>query len=297
MAEPSLHAARVHFPFPAERYLGYLTADQVRSLDKEHAAAVLVIGAIEQHGPHLPIATDLILGVSMLALAAERLNPSVELWILPPLAYGRSVEHEDFAGTVTLSQETLVSFVLDVAASVARSGFRRLVLFNSHGGNVSVLETVARDARRATGLMVFPFSMFRIGLDVPPYSEEEGRLGTHAGEWETSMMLALTPELVDTAEAAATTGYVAFDPAPEHLSLLGPIPFAWVTADISATGAIGDPSRASVERGREIIERSVEKIARAFEEICRFEMPTPAGRGATPPTADEVPVDPEEAGS
>lgn len=283
MAEPSLAAARVHLPFPVERYLGYLTADQVASLDKEQAAAVIVIGAIEQHGAHLPIATDLTLGVSLLTLAVERLDPSVQLWILPPLAYGRSVEHEDYAGTITLSQETLVSFVLDIAASVSKAGFRRLVLFNSHGGNVSVLETVARDARRATGLMLFPFSMFRLGLEVPPYNDQEARLGTHAGEWETSMMLALTPELVDRTKAEATTGYATFDRAPEHLGLLGPIPFTWVTADISATGAIGDPSLATAERGREIVELSVEKIARALEEICRFEMPSPAGAG-TPMT-------------
>jgi creatinine amidohydrolase/Fe(II)-dependent formamide hydrolase-like protein len=274
--EPSLRAAQVHFPFPPERFLGYLTADDVRALDKEHAAVVLVIGAIEQHGPHLPIATDLALGTSMLTLAAERLDPSVQLWILPPLAYGRSVEHEDFPGTITLSQKTLSAFVHDVAESVARSGFRRLILFNSHGGNVSVLEIVARDARRRTGLMVFPFSMFRIGLDYPPISEREALWGTHAGEWETSMMLALTPELVDMERASRAQGYAEFSSEPEHIGLLGPIPFAWVTSDVTATGAIGDPRGATVERGREIVERSVAKIALALEEICRFEMPEPA---------------------
>lgn len=277
MAEPSLRAAAIHLPFPAERYLGYLTSEQVRELDKELAAVVLVIAAVEQHGSHLPIATDVVLGVSMLTMAVERLDPSAQLWILPPLPYGRSVEHEDFAGTVTLSQETLTAVVRDVAASVARSGFRRLVLFNSHGGNVSVLETVARDARRATGLMVFPFSMFRIGLLYPQISEQEASWGTHAGEWETSMMLALMPERVDTARAGATSGYATFERAPDHLGLLGPIPFTWVTADITATGAIGDPSIASVERGREIVELSVEKIALTLAEICRFEMPKPAG--------------------
>jgi creatinine amidohydrolase len=275
--DPSLPAAQVHLPFPAERYLGYLSAEQVRALDKEQAAVVLVIGAIEQHGAHLPVATDLMLGVATLTLAVARLDPSVQLWILPPLAYGRSVEHDGFAGTVTLSQETLTAFVRDIAASVAASGFRRLVLFNSHGGNVSVLETAARDARRATGLMVFPFSMFRLGLDYPQISPHEAAWGTHAGEWETSIMLALAPELVDTERAAETRGYATFDRPPEHLGLLGPIPFTWVTADISATGAIGDPSLAGVERGRDIVELSVEKIARTLEEICRFEMPRPSG--------------------
>lgn len=277
MGEPSLPAARVHLPFPAERFLPYLTAEDVERLDKERAAVVVVIGAIEQHGPHLPTGTDLALGASMLTLALERLDPSVQLWVLPPLAYGRSVEHDRFAGTVTLSQETLSAVIHDIASSVARSGFRRLVLFNSHGGNVSVLETVARDARRRTGLMVFPFSMFRIGLTYPPVSAAEAAWGTHAGEWETSMMLALTPELVDMERAAAAQGYATFAREPEHVGLLGPIPFAWSTDDVSATGAIGDPRAATVERGREIVELSVEKIALALEEICRFEMPVPAG--------------------
>ena len=277
MTEPSLPAAQVHRPFPAERFLPYLTTDDVRELDKEHAAVALVVGAIEQHGPHLPTVTDLALGASILTLAIERLDPSVQLWVLPPLPYGRSVEHEGFAGTITLSQETLTAVIHDIATSVARSGFRRLVLFNSHGGNVSVLETVARDVRRRTGLMVFPFSMFRIGLTYPPISTVEAEWGTHAGEWETSIMLALTPELVDMAHADRAQGYATFAQAPEHIGLLGPIPFAWSTDDISATGAIGDPRSATVERGREIVELSVAKIAKALEEICRFEMPAPAG--------------------
>jgi creatinine amidohydrolase/Fe(II)-dependent formamide hydrolase-like protein len=92
MVEPSRPETKVHLPFPAERYLPYLTADDVRSLDKSRAAVIVVVGAIEQHGPHLPVVTDLTLGVAMLALAVERLDPSVQLWILPPLPYGRSVE-------------------------------------------------------------------------------------------------------------------------------------------------------------------------------------------------------------
>jgi creatinine amidohydrolase/Fe(II)-dependent formamide hydrolase-like protein len=276
MREPSLGAAQVHRPFPADRYLPYLTWEEVHDLDKEHAAVAIVIGAIEQHGPHLPTGTDLALGASVLSLALERLDPAVQLWVLPPLAYGRSVEHETFPGTITLSQETLTAVVHDVAAAVARSGFRRLVLFNSHGGNVSVLETAARDARRRTGLMVFPFSMFRIGLTYPQISDEEAAWGTHAGEWETSIMLALTPELVDMERAERAQGYARFARSPEHVGLLGPIPFAWSTHDVSSTGAIGDPRAATAERGRDIVELSVAKIALALEEICRFEMPEPA---------------------
>jgi creatinine amidohydrolase/Fe(II)-dependent formamide hydrolase-like protein len=270
-------AGQVHVPYPADRYLPYLTSRQVAALDKRRAAVALVVGAVEQHGPHLPTGTDVMLGSGILSLAMERLDPSVDLWVLPPLAFGRSVEHEAFAGTVTLSQETLAAVLHDVGTSVARSGFRRLVLFNSHGGNTSVLETVARDIRRRTGLMVFPFSMFRIGLTYPQVSDTEAAWGTHAGEWETSMMLALAPGHVDLEGTAETHGYANFTTPPEHVGLLGPIPFAWSTDDVSTTGAIGDPRNATPDRGRDIVELSVAKIALTLAEICRFEMPTPAG--------------------
>jgi creatinine amidohydrolase/Fe(II)-dependent formamide hydrolase-like protein len=282
MAEPSLHATQVHHPFPAARYLPYLTSEDVAALDKEQAAVVLVVGAIEQHGPHLATGTDLILGASTLALAIERLDPSVQLWVLPPLPYSRSVEHTAFAGTFTLEQETLAAVVHDIGASVARSGFRRFVLYNSHGGNTTLLETVARDVRRRTGLMVFPFSMFRLGLTYPPHSDVEAAWGTHAGEWETSMMLHLTPELVDMERAQRAQGHATFAEPPEHIGLLGPIPFTWTTDDVSSSGAIGDPRPATVERGRDIVELSVAKIALALEEICRFEMPTPSGGSQSP---------------
>jgi creatinine amidohydrolase len=276
MDAPARAAAQVHHPFPAERYLPYLSTTEVAALPKDEAAVVLVVAAIEQHGPHLPVATDLVLGVSLLALAMERLEPSVQLWALPPLAYGRSNEHSRFAGTVSLSQATLGAVVHDIAASVERAGFRRLVLFNSHGGNLPVLDYLARDVREATGLMVFPFSMFRIGLEYPPISEQEALWGTHAGEWETSMMLELAPELVRMERTAELGGYATPRAKLEHLRLLGPIGFTWLTHEISTAGVIGDPRPATAERGRDIVSLSVAKIAAALEEICTFEMPRPA---------------------
>jgi creatinine amidohydrolase len=275
---PQLAAAQVHHPFPPERYLPYLTTAEVAALPKEQAAVAVVVAAIEQHGPHLPVATDLILGVSLLALALERLDPSVQMWALPPLAYGRSNEHTAFAGTLTLSSATLAAVIHDLARSVVRAGFKRLVLFNSHGGNLPVLDTLARDVHEETGLLVFPFHMFRIGLTAPPpISEQEATWGTHAGEWETSMMLALTPELVRMERAAELGGYGRFRDEIEHVRPLGPIGFGWLTHEISLSGAIGDPRGADAARGREIVESTVAKVAATLEEMCRFEMPIPAG--------------------
>jgi creatinine amidohydrolase len=277
MAAPRLLSAQAHAPFPADRFLPYLTTADIAALPKERAAVALNVCAVEQHGPHLPVATDLILGVSILSLALERLERSVQLWVIPPLAYGRSNEHAKFAGTMTLSQSTLATVIGDIAKSVSRTGFRRLILFNSHGGNLPILDYLARDIREDTGLMVFPISMFRLELDYPQVSQEEARWGTHAGEWETSMMLALAPELVHMDRTRDIGGHARFRAATEHLTLTGPMHFAWLTEDVTMSGAIGDPRPAVRERGEDIVELTVAKAARVLEEICAFEMPVPAG--------------------
>jgi creatinine amidohydrolase len=240
---------------------------------------IVVVAAIEQHGPHLPIATDLILGESLLTLALERTAPQTRLWVLPSLAYGRSNEHTAFAGTMTLSQATLASVIHELAESVARAGFRRLVLFNSHGGNAPVLDYLARDVREATGLMVFHLAMFRTGLAYPQIDEQEARWGTHAGEWETSMMLSLTPELVQLDRLEGKGGHARFQEPDEHdyVQMLGPVMFAWSTHDITTTGAIGDPRPATRERGDDIIRLTVERCSQILSEIAGFEMPIPAG--------------------
>jgi creatinine amidohydrolase len=287
MRPPELAAAQVHRPFPPERYLPYLTTNDVAALPKDAAAVIVVVAAIEQHGPHLPIATDLILGESLLTLALERTAPETQLWVLPSLAYGRSNEHTAFAGTMTLSQATLATVIHELAESVARAGFRRLVLFNSHGGNAPVLDYLARDVRDATGLMVFHLPMFRIGLMYPPIDEQEARWGTHAGEWETSMMLSLTPELVQLDRLEGKGGHARFrEPANhEHVRMLGPVMFAWSTHDITTTGAIGDPRPATRERGDDIIALTVERCAEILTEIAGFEMPIPAGSDESGPAA------------
>ena len=277
MRPPELAAAQVHRPFPAGRYLPYLTTNDVAALPKAQAAVIVVVAAIEQHGPHLPIATDLILGESLLTLALERTAAQTQLWVLPSLAYGRSNEHTAFPGTMTLSQATLATVIHELAASVARAGFRRLVLFNSHGGNAPVLDYLARDVREATGLMVFHLPMFRIGLTYPQIDEQEARWGTHAGEWETSMMLALTPELVQLDRLPGGLARFHEPEKHEHVRMLGPVMFAWSTHDITTSGAIGDPRPATRERGADIIELTVERCAEILTEIAGFEMPIPAG--------------------
>ena len=267
----------IHRPFPSERFLPYLTMTDIAALPKDDALVILPIASIEQHGPHLPVASDTILGHTILARALERLDRSVNAWVLPGIVYGKSNEHTGFPGTMTLSQATLTAVIGDVAQSVAESGFRRLALVNSHGGNPPVVNHVARDVRQRTGLIVFPLFMFAMGIDYGEISDEEAHWGTHAGEWETSALLALAPELVRRERIAAQSGaYPRYRSAVRHLTLRGPVTYAWLASDISTTGTAGDPSRATLEHGRQIIEQTVSRLAEVLTEMAAFEMPSPA---------------------
>jgi creatinine amidohydrolase/Fe(II)-dependent formamide hydrolase-like protein len=261
----------VHGPIPPDRFLPYLTGPEITALDKTNAAVVLPVGAIEQHGPHLPVATDTLTGTTVLGRALARLDRGVECWALPPTNYGKSNEHVGFGGTFTLSAGTLIGLLADVAASAARSGFRRLVLLNSHGGNVPLVDMVARDIRVETGLMVFPLHLQRLAASRDFLTEHERLHGMHAGDGETSTILALAPELV---KLDRRVGEVPVVPEGFALPTMPTgVPFAWLTSDFSESGVCGNNEAASREKGEQIVELAVTRLAEALEAICRFEMP------------------------
>lgn len=262
----------MHGPIPPNRFLPYLTGPEIGALDKTNAAVVLPVGAIEQHGPHLPVATDTLTGTTVLGRALARLGPEVSCWALPPTNYGKSNEHVGFAGTFTLSAGTLIALIADIGASAARSGFRRFVLLNSHGGNVPLIDMVARDVRVATGMMVFPLQLARIAGAREHLTEHERLHGMHAGDHETSTTLALAPELV---RMERRVGEVPVVPEGFALPTMpSGIPFAWLTSDFSESGACGNSEAASREKGEQIVETTVARLAEALAAICRFEQPT-----------------------
>lgn len=271
-AIPSELPSGVHGPIPPNRFLAYLTGPEIAALDKTNAAVVLPVGAIEQHGPHLPVATDTLTGTTVLGRALATLPESVQCWALPSLNYGKSNEHKDFAGTFTLSGATLAALITEIAESVARSGFRRLVLLNSHGGNPPVIDLVSRDIHQSTGLMVFPLHMARLGASRGVVSEHEALHGMHAGDGETSTILELAPDLV---RMDRRVGEVPDVPEGFALPTMPQgVLFAWVTSDFSESGVVGDPSAASPEKGKRIVETAVQRLAEALTAICTFETPT-----------------------
>jgi creatinine amidohydrolase len=253
--------------------LANLTTAQIAAIDKSDAVIVQPIGAFEQHGAHLPLDTDALVAETLATRAIESLPADSNVWMLPTLRYGKSNEHAGRAGTIALSASTLIAVLTDVGKSLAASGFRKLVFVNGHGGQPQLLELVSRDIREATGLEVFPISALNLGR--PPGIElVDESYGVHAGQGETSIMLAIDPSLVHLEEAKADgTGLGTLFAGYKHLTLEGPVPTAWLTNDVSLSGVLGDPTAANAELGQVLLDHLVTSIAEALVEIRGFAFP------------------------
>ena len=252
------------------RYLAHMTSPEVEALNKQNGVVILPVGAIEQHGPHLPLITDTMIATHALDATLAQLSDNVHVWALPPQSYGKSNEHINYAGTITLSAETLIAVLHDIAASVARAGFRRLAFFNAHGGNVGLLNMVARDIRIATGLMVFCIHGIQYGKPSFEMSEKEWRYGLHAGETETSLILAMAPDLVKM--ELAPTSYPDFPETGTELFFFGNVSAAWLADDWSETGVYGDATLGSAEQGQALLAAAVKNLTKLFTVLSTFEV-------------------------
>jgi len=252
------------------RYLAHLTWQEIVALDKETGVVILPIGSIEQHGPHLPTITDSMLVTHVLAETLKVLPETVRAWALPPLNYGKSNEHTGFPGTISLSAQTVLATLHDIAASVHAAGFRRLAFINGHGGNSALLEIAARDIRVATGLRCF---CLQPGVYASPPFEttpEEARTGIHAGESETSLMLAIAPELVHMDKAVKH--FLQFPETDTQLYLFGSASTAWLSRDWSETGVFGDATIATAEKGTAMIEAAKVRLSKLIAAMSVFDV-------------------------
>ena len=259
----------------ATRLLTDLTAPALAAALGPDSVLVLPTGAVEQHGPHLPVATDLITAQTLAERAVERFGDDLDLWLLPPLAYTKSNEHAWSAGTFWLSAQTLTAVLRDLGRSVARTPARRLAFLNGHGGNSALLQVVARDIRVETGLRTFTLHP-RLPADQGGTSPEgELGMGVHGGFEETSLMLHLRPELVDMSQADRWV--------PEHLAgyrhvrFGGSVSFGWTSDDFGPAGVIGDARGATAEAGAAKAEAAVAYLGEALAEVARFDPMPPAG--------------------
>ncbi len=254
---------------PDNRNFAYLNWKQVEALHKGTTLLILPTAAIEQHGHHLPLATDTLINNVLLGRALSLLPSELPVYALPPVCYGKSNEHIGFPGTITMSAATYMAVLHDIGASVSAVGFKKLVLYNSHGGNTSLNDVMARDLRAEFGLRTFHMNS-SAGAKAEGLSPQEAKYGFHAGEWETAVLLSATPDLVDT--SAYTTNYIA---TLEDQSVLSPeqgaVNFAWLTRDIAPSGVMGDPSNATADNGERWIAAAATRVAAAIEAAFHYE--------------------------
>jgi creatinine amidohydrolase len=256
-----------------DRVFADLRAPEVGALAPT-GVAVLPIGSIEQHGPHLPLVTDLVVAETVARDTVAAYGDQHDLWLLPPLACTKSNEHAWAPGTLWLSASTLLAVIDDLGRCLAATPLRKLVFFNGHGGNSALLQVCARELRLAYGLRTFVMHP-----SVPPdhggqSPAAELGMGIHGGIDETSLMLHLRPELVDMNLARRNV--------PEHLAEFrrvrfgGPVSFGWLSDDFGTDGTIGDPTLATAEHGKRLYEAMLATAGESFGEIARFDPQPPA---------------------
>ena len=263
-------------PLPS-RFWADLTTRDFAGLDAAATVAVLPVAAIEQHGPHLPLAVDQAIVDGVIAQALPRLAADAPVLVLPTQAVGYSPEHTAFAGTLTLPIETLVQVWVALGECVARAGVKKLLLFNAHGGQTSVMDIVARELRTRCGLMVYSCSWWNLPLGEAnaQFSPHEHRFGVHAGEIETSILLALRPDVVRMGEAAD------FQSSSQQRAANYPIlgngssaKLGWAMQDVNPQGAAGNAAAATAAKGQAVLEAAGRQLALLLQELSALPLST-----------------------
>ena len=253
-------------------------AQLAASASIDQAVAVLPVAATEQHGPHLPVSVDTTLVNGVIDAALPHLPADVPVLFMPTQQVGKSNEHIRFPGTLTLSAKTLISVWMELGACVARAGIKKLVLLNSHGGQVSIMDIVARDLRTEHDLLVYSANWYTLPLGesvLGLFPPAEHRFGIHAGDMETSMMLALRGQYVDmnqaqdfksTAQDRAANSPILGDGASAKLG--------WQVQDYNAMGAAGNAAIATAAKGQAIVDSAGVQLARLLCEVSRLPLST-----------------------
>lgn len=271
-------------PLPSRRW-EELSWTDFRTLDPQ-TIAILPVAAIEQHGPHLPLSVDAALNLGILERALALAPATLPLLVLPIQKIGVSIEHGRFPGTLTLRPETVLALWTEIAECVAQAGIRKLVIFNSHGGQPQLVDIVCQRLRSAHGMLAVGVSWFRLARapdGEAALPEAERSHGIHGGAVETAMMMHLVPGLVRHAEIRDfTSQWAGTARGFAQLSPVGPVAFGWETQDLHPSGAVGDARLATPALGAEIVEGAARALVDLLEDVHRFDRATLLREGPLP---------------
>ena len=258
---------------PSSPWWWDLSTREFNELDMANIVAILPIGAVEQHGPHLPVRVDAAINAGIIQRAVERKPADLPLLILPALPIGKSDEHLAYPGTLTLPYDVLGKVWFEVAKSAWRAGIRKLIFWNSHGGQPQLMEIVCRQLRIELGMFAVSASWLRTIDASDLYSDHEMQHGIHGGESETSMMLHLHPELVQMQHADNfVSTSVALEARDGILTPEGGIGFGWMAQDLQLSGATGNAAAADAERGAVATDRAAQALLKLVGEVQAFDI-------------------------
>jgi len=260
----------IHFPVQWAE----LTTTDFADPAMQGALAILPVAAVEQHGPHLPLATDVIINQGVIDAACALLTPDLPVAVLPMQAVGTSHEHLAFAGTLSLDAAALLALWTAIGEGVGRAGLRKLLIFNSHGGQSGLPELVAVELRARLGMIVGWGSPGAFGTPAGAVSRAEAAHGLHGGLKETAMMLHLRPDLVRRDAVAAFPSHgAAMEADFMHLRATGRTGYGWQTQDLNPAGVVGDALSATPELGRVLVDHAAQGLAELIRDLLRFELP------------------------
>ncbi len=249
-----------------------LTTTDFASLSADTTIAILPIASTEQHGPHLPIATDVAIANGMLAELKVQRPDDLDFLVLPTQEIGKANEHVYGPGSLSFGPEILIPAWTAIGTKVAEAGIRKLVIVNSHGGNVDVMSIVARELRVRHQMAVVSTQWGRFGNPDGMISEHESRYGIHGGEVETSLMLHFRPDLVDMARppVRALQGRGHHRANSKFLTPLPPHSLAWIAHDLNPHGVVGDASKGTAEKGEAICKHQVAGFIELLRDVAAY---------------------------
>ena len=256
-------------------YWADYTSQELAALGRQGGIAIIPVAAIEQHGPHLPVSVDTCILNGLIRSSVEKLsalNDAPPALFLPTLPFGKSNEHQQYPGTITISVQTLVALWMEVGRCVAASGFKKIMFYNSHGGQASVMDIVARDLRAECKVVAMHCNWYMLGAPEGMYSAHELRFGIHAGDMETSMMMALDAANVQTKEIRnfKSSSEGLLEAGYQQLQVSAAAKISWQTQDLNMAGAAGNATLANAARGLETIDFVAARFVDLLQEVRRL---------------------------